>query len=61
MQNRPIDKNTFIAETARDIFAAMFTRPDKDQNAQVAIECAEELWDQLKRSGYDLTKTPTEL
>ncbi len=52
MHKTPIDRNTFIVETARDIFVTMFTRPDKEQNAGVAIYEAEELWDRLVKSGY---------
>ncbi|MBU0910701.1 MAG: hypothetical protein KKA54_16895 [Proteobacteria bacterium] len=41
-------KKEFISETAAKIYAAMFTREDKDPDPKKAIELADELWTLLE-------------
>ncbi len=48
-----MDKKEFIYKTAAEIYSAMFTREDKDENPKQAIEFAEELWDLLEAKYKD--------
>lgn len=47
-----IRKNTFISETAAQIYASMFANPERDPSPALALEKAEEFWQELEKKAY---------
>jgi len=48
-----MNRDKFIRDTSAKIYAAMFSNPEKTPSAQLAIDSAAQLWEQLISSGID--------
>ncbi|WP_136809561.1 hypothetical protein [Desulfosediminicola flagellatus] len=47
-----IRKNIFIVETAGRIYASMFANTERAPSPTIAIEKAEELWQEIEKKAY---------